>query len=208
MIKIKKGFSLIELLFSIAIISTVIVMVCIFYSYMMKVSTKGVDISIASQLAEAKLNELTNDKRISSDSSLKTLRQLFQENSFASFVKTGVEKIGTAKYYYVVKVSPVTKAGTFSRAGHRLMGLYFADVFVFWWADDVTASGEGETAGSTVSTDNNIALLRTIESRFKSSEDYLTDDKIIENFGTGKSTNLNEGYKFVRLSRIVSKPQD
>ena len=197
MIKIKKGFSLIELLFSIAIISTVIVMVCIFYSYMMKVSTKGVDISIGTQLAEGKLNLISSGDWDSKPN-------IFSDTSF---VEADYEKIGSINYYYLVRVSPISDSSNYDD-----MHLFIADVLVFWYAGDSVVSdsstgGESSTSSSTASvSEKSASYLNDLKKVYQNTSlDYIPDSLIIDKLGSDKTLNVNEGYKFVRLSRIIFK---
>lgn len=186
----KKGFSIIEVLFSIAIISLVIVMVIIFYSYMMKVSAKGVDITIAAQVAESKLNEIASDKN-----SLIRAKIATDVAVGKPYVVTGVQKNGKTDYYWLVKISAM------SGTNYYLMKLFFVDVLVFWWADDNIT--ENNATGVEETVNNNDKKMKEIVTEF-SKDEYIDDSKITKDFAS-KSTNTNEGYKFVRLSRIISK---
>ena len=185
MIKKRTGFSIVELLISIAIVSMVIVMVCILYSYMMKVSSKGVDISIGTQIAENKINEITSDE--SNESLRKNISSVSSGNAY---VTTGVDKTGNTDYYWLLKITSV------SGTNYSKMNLFFVDVLVFWWADDSV---------SVTNTDGTVEnkTLAQIATQFDS-DDYFSDEQIINTLGAGKAKNLNEGYKFVRLSRIIS----
>ena len=185
----KKGFSIIEVLFSIAIISLVIVMVIIFYSYMMKVSAKGVDITIAAQVAESKLNEIASDKNSLIRSKIATDVEIGKP-----YVVTGVQKNGKTDYYWLVKISAM------SGTNYSLMKLFYVDVLVFWWADDNITENNG---GVEETVNNNDKKMKEIVTEF-SKDEYIDDSKITKDFAS-KSTNTNEGYKFVRLSRIISK---
>lgn len=184
MFKFKKGFSLIESLFSIAIISIVLVMVCIFYTYMMKVSSKGLAITVASQIAEEKLNKIASNYGDSHSLSINCITEF-------PYVKTGYDIVGDTKFYYLIKISDMNSDK------FKSMELYFADVVVFWLADDITLE---ESTQTTI--DNNQIFLETLKNKF--TDGIISEQTIIENF-KGKTTNLNEGYKFVRLSRLVSK---
>lgn len=186
MLRIKKGFSLIESLFSIAIISIVLVMVCIFYTYMMKVSSKGLAITVASQVAEEKLNRIASIYGDSNSLSMKNITQF-------PYIKTGYDLVGNTKFYYLIKVSDMN-----TNSFYGSMNLYFADVVVFWLPDDVIVK---EEEGTQVTIDNNQEFLKNLETKFKA--DNITEDLLINTF-VGKTTNLNEGYRFVRLSRLVS----
>ncbi len=185
MFTFKKGFSLIESLFSIAIISIVLVMVCIFYTYMMKVSSKGLDISIASQVAEGKLNQISSIYGDSNSLSIKNIQDF-------PYLKTGVDKVGNAEYYYLVKISKLEDIDQF----YTNMNLYFADVLVFWLHDDNMII---KTEDDTLET---VSFLNQIKEKFKGNN-TITEAEIINTF-KGKVTNFNEGYRFIRLSRLVS----
>lgn len=189
MIKNKKGFSIVELLVSIAIISMIIVMTCILYSYMMKVSAKGVDISIGTQVAENKLNEIAGD-----DSNESLRKNISSVSPSKPFVTTGVDKTGKTDYYWLVKISSV------SGTNYSKMNLFFVDVIVFWWADDSIAvtNTDGEIEHKT---------LAEIAKQIKSSN-YFTDEQIVNIFGEGKTKGLPDGYKFIRLSRVISKSDE
>ena len=198
--KNKKGFSIIEVLFSIAIISLVMVMVIIFYGYMMNVSAKGVDITIASQVAESKLNEVA-----SSDDSSELRQGLTSITAGNPSLITGRQRNGNTDYYWLVRISSL------SGANYTKMNLLFVDVLVFWWAGDTVTTTTTNEAGEQVenisvdTSHNEQYMSQTIKNKFEESGDlYLSDNDIADSFG-GMSKNSNKGYKFVRLSRIISK---
>ena len=191
MFKLKKGFSLIESLFGIAIISIVLVMVCIFYTYMMKVSSKGLDISIASQIAEEKLNQIAS---IYGDSNSLSIKNMSFDPQNHNFLKTGHDNVGNTTFYYLVKVSDMN-----TDSFYNSMGLYFADVIVFWLPDDFAVKENDDHTQTII--DNNKAFLEKIEAEFATKD---ISETAIVNIFKGKTTNLQEGYRFVRLSRLVS----
>ena len=201
----KKGFSIIEVLFSIAIISLVIVMVIIFYSYMMTVSAKGVDITIASQVAESKLNEVAGDK----NSDLRKQITDLPITPEHPYILIGRERNGKSDYYWLVKISAIS-GNNYSTPID--MELFFVDVLVFWWAGDVVTTSTTDGAGNSTTTSsvnvaNNMQFLNRLKNKFENVKDVYISDSDLKDLAEfkGMTTNLNEGYKFVRLSRIISK---
>lgn len=205
MSKNKKGFSIIEVLFGIAIISLVMVMVIIFYSYMMTVSAKGVDITIATQVAESKLNEVAGDKNSDLRKQITDL-PITPDNPY---VVVGRERNGKSDYYWLVKISAIS-GNNYSTPVD--MELFFVDVLVFWWAGDVVTTSTTDTDGNEITTSsvdvaNNMQCLNKLKNKFEIAKDGYLSESVIKDLDEfkGMSTNLNEGYKFVRLSRIISK---
>ena len=187
MMRFKKGFSLIESLASIAIISIVLVMICIFYTYMMRVSAKGLDISIASQVAEEKLNQIASIYGGSDSLSITGISEY-------PFIKTGCDVVGDTKFYYFIRVSEMPDSK---------MNLCFADVVVFWLSDDIEEKiDENGNVESTV--DNNEVFMGNLKTTFSNKTQVISDSAVLSIL-QGKTTNLNEGYRFIKLSRIVSK---
>ena len=204
MSKNKKGFSIVELLFAIAIISLVIVMVVIFYTYMIKVSSKGVDISIATQVAEKKIEEIVND---STTDGLKTklINNYYKKNCII-----GSEPVGDNIYYYLIYTAPM-------KGDYALMDLTLIDIFVFWWAPDNDGTNRGFNNDAKKDLENLRTKFLTLDnySEYSNSDDFIT--KIEEGLTEDSEGNTvkmknsvagsNEGHKFIRLTRMISTPK-
>lgn len=115
-----KAFSVIELMAGIVIIALTIVMICVFYSYMIKLSSKGLDVSIGTSVAEKVFDELANQRNSELYKSL-----IVSQSS--GFVKTGNEIVGDDVYFYILEVVP---SGDTTVSNSKLMQ---ADIVVFWW---------------------------------------------------------------------------
>lgn len=176
--KRNQGFSVIELMFGIAVISVTIVMVCILYTYMLKVSAKGLNLSIGTSVAEKKLNELAFQKT----ADLRTELIRAQTNGLR---KAGNEIIGNTFYYYIIEVVPVS-------AESKLLQ---ADIVVFWWVNN--SSGEG--SGNNFENELKAETEKTLNSA--SINGFLTDNK--DRISRGAS-----GLLYTRLTRFLMVPND
>ena len=104
----KRGFSLIELMVGVFIISAIIVMVCSLYTYLFKISQKGVDLTAGTAVGEKVLEEFVEAN--------KTLKA-------GTF--TGSKSVNTSVFYYVIEVSGDIASGEF--------GLKKVDITIRWW---------------------------------------------------------------------------
>lgn len=121
----KRGFSLIELMMGVFIVSATIVMICSLYTYLFKVSQKGVDLTAGTAVGEKVLEEF--------------LEQNKDELILGTFI--GSKKVNTSTFYYVIEVSG-------DSVGVSDYSLRKVDATIRWW-DGGSTLGDKAMAKST-----------------------------------------------------------
>ncbi len=117
-----RGFSIVEVVLSIAIMSVTIVMVCAMYTFMMRVSQKGFNVSVGTNVADRLMNELASQKG-------SKLNTLLIENHLSGFRACGNELVGDSPYYYILEVKPLPNP-------YSSRNIVRVDLVVFWWTDN------------------------------------------------------------------------
>ncbi len=126
MIKNKKGFSIIELMIGILILSSTIVMIVGLYTYLFKVSQKGVDLTAGTAVGEKVLEEFIQEamtkpiEKTDGGHYAKKVSALTSGNVFV-----GSKSVNSSKFYYVIEVS-----GDLNNSDYRLMKV---DATIRWW---------------------------------------------------------------------------
>lgn len=117
-----QGFTIVELMISISIMLVAVVMICTMYSFMLKVSQKGIYISTATSIADRVMNETVSVKS-------SALHKILVEKQTYGFNSCGNVISGQFPYYYIMEVKPL--AGEYVN-----MRLVHMDLVVFWRSDE------------------------------------------------------------------------
>lgn len=124
----KKGFSIIELICGIGIISITLLMVVALYSYMIKASSKGIEHTVASSLANMISSDLSysiiKDAKIDLGRSSNNYKPLSEGNVN---VYCGSVSMNGASYCYMVELAPVSMS-----SGRNSADMAKADIAVFY----------------------------------------------------------------------------
>jgi len=137
----KRGFSLLELMICIAILTTGIIFVVEIFSTMLNTSTKGADWSVATALASAQLDRLLYDTTqlnaaATASNGTPTLAPPVSYQPGAN-EPSQVASINNTTYYITYTVSPVTNSVTLAGTARQL---YDVDVQVDWFVQNAGAN--------------------------------------------------------------------
>lgn len=143
----KKGFSVVELVIGIAIVSVTLVMVLALYTHMMKASAKGIENTVSSTIAKDVLlsfdeyRSLENpDDALNWSVSLSPLKSL----DGGKRVYSGSRVVNDNAYYYLLETTPFSLGDASGDADYVK-----ADVAVFY----MTGVSSGSKPGSPVDTE-------------------------------------------------------
>lgn len=187
----KKGFSIIELTLGIAIISMTILFVVCLYSYMMKVSAKGIEISMATSIAESLFDEIPEYRGVSE--SHPSLVGITSEKYF-----TGKRTVNGMPYYFAIELIPL-------KSNLNELELAKIDVAVFWFIENqsqTVVTGEGSEA---ISTEVGALFNETANQSSAMGASIFSIDEVINRLpNNGMRDNYGNTYR--RFERIVIIP--
>ena len=115
-----RGFSIVEIMFSIALLAMTSVMAVNLFSYMSKISSKGSEMSVGNVICSRLVNDMTRNE--GSD-----LNKMMMEHQASGFSTCGNEVLADRTYFYIVEAVPV------KRSGDANSGLVSARAVVFWF---------------------------------------------------------------------------
>ncbi len=180
--KLRKGFSTVELALGIAIISITIVMVVNLFSFMFKVASKGIENTVASSIINRIFSEINND--VDTSGGLSIYHPLSGSHSANSKkVYTGSQIMNKNTYCFMIELSPFSLS---SGDGKSESNFVKADVVVFYHTgikSEFANNGIEETAQAHLS--------------------FFGDASTIEDAVASKGLRKDgTGFSFNRMSRI------
>jgi prepilin-type N-terminal cleavage/methylation domain-containing protein len=136
----RSGFSLIELMISMAILTTAILLMAGIFLSAIKTTHKGIDLSSGILVAKSVLSEEIHN--IETGASGTTVAELFSQNPLSI---VGQKKVGNQTFDYTITRSLLVHAVTGDPIGERLAdnGLLKVNVLVSW-TDNPTQGSPGQ----------------------------------------------------------------